>query len=78
MRPIEVTLWAALNRAQDCNAKVLEFTRTSPSPNPACPTCDYDMTVITIAPAFLREGCEDISYACEKCGTQIQRRVKSS
>jgi len=34
--------------------------------------------VVTIAPAFLREGCKDISYACEKCGTQTERRVKSS
>ncbi len=75
-RPVEDTLSAALNRSQDSNAKVLEFTRASPSPHPACPTCGYDMTVITAAPAFLREGCEDISYACENCGTQMQGRVK--
>lgn len=51
--------------------------RTNLSPHPACPTCGYDMTVITVAPAFLREGCKDISYVCEKCGTQMQGRVQS-
>jgi DNA-directed RNA polymerase subunit RPC12/RpoP len=76
--PIKDTLWAALERAQEYTAKVLEFTGTSPSPYAACPSCGYDMTVITVRPTFLREGCEDINYACTKCGTQSQRTAKAS
>jgi DNA-directed RNA polymerase subunit RPC12/RpoP len=76
-------LSAALERAhhdyaRSRRSKVLEFTRTSPSLYAACPSCGYDMTVTSAIPTFLREGCEDIAYTCKKCGTQIQRTVKSS
>jgi DNA-directed RNA polymerase subunit RPC12/RpoP len=50
----------------------------SPSPYAACPSCGYDMIAISVTPTFLREGCENISYACKKCGTQMQRTVKSN
>jgi transcription elongation factor Elf1 len=69
---------AALERARDYRSEVLEFTRAIPFPYAACPACGHDMIVTSVAPAFLREGCEDINYTCKKCDAQIQRRVKSS
>ena len=60
------------------SAAAFEFTRTTPSPYAACPSCGYDMIVTSVTPTFLREGCEYINYTCKRCGTQMQRMVKSS
>ncbi|HLN11088.1 MAG TPA: hypothetical protein VK281_19315 [Xanthobacteraceae bacterium] len=82
------TLSAALERADNtnarvhynaeahCNAEVPEGPRTA-SQYAACPSCGYDMTVITVTPTFLRDDYEDVNYECEKCRTQIHRQVKS-
>jgi DNA-directed RNA polymerase subunit RPC12/RpoP len=71
------SLSAALQRAQDYRSKAGELARMSPPRYAACPSCGYDMIVTSVAPVFLREGCEDINYTCEKCGTQLRRTVKS-
>jgi DNA-directed RNA polymerase subunit RPC12/RpoP len=59
-----------------CLTKHLELT--TPSRYAECPSCGYEMTVTAVSPTFLREGWEDISFACKRCGTQSRRRVKSS
>lgn len=69
---------AAQERARDYRSEVLGFARTIPFPYAACPACGHDMIAVSVAPTFLREGCEDINYTCKKCDAQIQRRVKSS
>jgi hypothetical protein len=76
--PLKDSLSAALQRAQDHHSRVLEFARTSPPPDAACPSCGYDMIVSSVTPTFLRESCEDINYTCEKCGAELQRTIKSS
>jgi hypothetical protein len=68
---------AALERAPDYHSEALELTRAIPFPYAACPACGHDMVAISVAPAFLREGCEDINYTCKRCYAQIRRRVKS-
>jgi uncharacterized protein with PIN domain len=76
--PTEDSLSVVSRRAQDRDAKALEFMRTSPSRYPACPSCGYDLTEISRTAAILREGYEDIDYECEKCGAKEQRRVKQT
>jgi len=67
---------AALERAPDYHSEALELTRAIPFPYAACPACGHDMVAISVAPSFLREGCEDINYTCKRCDAQIRRRVK--
>jgi hypothetical protein len=76
-------LSAALERARashfkDYHSKHLDCARTRPPPDTACPSCGYDMSVTAVSPAFLRDGWDDVTYTCAKCGTQIRRKVRSS
>jgi len=75
-RPVKDTLSAALERARDFNAGIPRNSRTTPPPA-TCPSCGYDMTVINVTPTFRRDDCEDVSYKCEKCGTQMHRQIRS-
>jgi hypothetical protein len=69
---------AALEHARDYYSKALEFTRAIPFPYTACPARGHDMVAISVAPTFLREGCEDINYTCKRCDAQMRRSVKSA
>jgi rRNA maturation endonuclease Nob1 len=81
--PLKDPLSAALERArasyfEDYHSKHLDCARTHPPPETACPSCGYDMSVTAVSPTFLRDGWDDVTYTCARCGTQILRTVKSS
>ena len=45
---------------------------------PTCPVCQRRMSVKLIEPVLFASGLDDVTYACESCGTETKRSIKRS
>jgi hypothetical protein len=42
---------------------------------PNCPQCERRMTTKQVAPVLFASNLDDVTYGCEKCGTEAKRTV---
>jgi hypothetical protein len=42
---------------------------------PNCPQCERRMTIKQVAPVLFASNLDDVTYGCEKCGTEAKRTV---
>ena len=42
-----------------------------------CPQCRHRMSIKSIAPAMFAPELEDITHACDHCGSELVRTVKA-
>ena len=47
-----------------------------PADPPECPQCNRGMTVKQVTPVLFASELDDVTYGCEKCGTETKRTVK--
>jgi hypothetical protein len=43
-----------------------------------CPQCRHRMSVKSVAPALFAPELEDITHACDHCGSELVRTVKAT
>jgi len=46
------------------------------SENPPCPACARPMGLRQVASGLFASGVDELTYDCEKCGTEVKRTVK--
>jgi len=71
---------ASLSPVSDKCGLRMAYSRVPPSGLPTfmlpCPKCGRRMRIKSVAPTSLAPELEDITHACEQCGSELVRTVK--